>query len=491
MQTAPTEDSEGIDEPITQRTVAASLGEHLIPLLLLVGEVCIGYSILLSLAVSLNFAGDANSLLPFWGLLLILLSFYGVSRLFRHRAPTGVALKVIEPVTWLLLVPGFSLFFVWLNNYAQTTSLFSLQWLLAWPHDFLPTSQFVVFVLVVAISGWRGYRLVYKHFLSDDIDRFFKFGVVVLLVVIGIFLFQFDVTSASQAAYITQLSPQIPALLTATFFICMLTARALQNVSYIRHFHRAKLWGSISRQEQVIWLSMLLLGVVIITIAHFLGQAAIVISSSNNIPLSKRKGLVPGGRLSGQGGQIIHPSSAPPIGFIIALIVITLLVLGLILLFICLHLRKLQRLAKQPKKQKIREEKENSDEIHETLFSWSLLRAQLKALLLAILGSLRRKSSGEQRAGDDILLAEPAVRSIREVYRALLKKATSMGHTREKDETPYEFRQRLHEGAPLIGSELEMITEAYVLARYSGRRPGDGEISHVKAIWSALKQKWG
>jgi hypothetical protein len=25
-----------------------------------------------------------------------------------------------------------------------------------------------------------------------------------------------------------------------------------------------------------------------------------------------------------------------------------------------------------------------------------------------------------------------------------------MGHTHEKDETPYEFRQRLHEGAPLI-----------------------------------------
>jgi hypothetical protein len=157
--------------------------------------------------------------------------------------------------------------------------------------------------------------------------------------------------------------------------------------------------------------------------------------------------------------------------------------LGLILLFLWLHWQKLQRLAKQPKKQKFREERENVDEIHETLFSWSLLRAQLKALLLAILGRLRRKGSREQRqrAGDDILLAEPAV----------LKKAASMGHTHEKDETPYEFRQRLHEGAPLIGSELEMITEAYVLARYSGRRPGEGEVSRVKAIWGALKQKWG
>jgi hypothetical protein len=242
---------------------------------------------------------------------------------------------------------------------------------------------------------------------------------------------------------------------------------------------------------------MLLLGVVIITIAHFLGQAAIVISQNAKISLKKRGVPVPHNlsdrNLSGQGGHIIHPSSAPPIGFIIALIAITLLMLGLILLFLWLYWQKLQRLAKQPKKQKFREERENVDEIHETLFSWSLLRAQLKALLLAILGRLRRKGSREQRqrAGDDILLAEPAVRSIREVYRALLKKAASMGHTHEKDETPYEFRQRLHEGAPLIGSELEMITEAYVLARYSGRRPGEGEVSRVKAIWGALKQKWG
>jgi hypothetical protein len=49
-----------------------------------ISPVFFGYAILLSLAVSLNFAGDANPLLPFWGLLLILLIFYGVSRLFQH-----------------------------------------------------------------------------------------------------------------------------------------------------------------------------------------------------------------------------------------------------------------------------------------------------------------------------------------------------------------------------------------------------------------------
>ena len=57
------------EEPITLRFHVTTLGERLIPLLLLMGEICIGYALLLSLAVGLNFAGDVNPLLPFWGLL--------------------------------------------------------------------------------------------------------------------------------------------------------------------------------------------------------------------------------------------------------------------------------------------------------------------------------------------------------------------------------------------------------------------------------------
>ena len=65
-----------IDEPIIiQSTTAASLGELLTPLLLLVGEVCVGYAVLLSLAITLGFAGENYPIVPFWGLLSIMAIF--------------------------------------------------------------------------------------------------------------------------------------------------------------------------------------------------------------------------------------------------------------------------------------------------------------------------------------------------------------------------------------------------------------------------------
>ncbi len=384
---------------------------------------------------------------------------------------------------------GFALFFVWLNNDAQTISLFSPQWLLALLHDFIPAAQTVVLFLVAGISGWRGYRLAQKHFLSDDIDRFFTWGVVVLLVVMGIFLLQFYVKTAALVAFVTHISPQIPALLTATFFICVLTARSLQNISYIRRFHRTKLWGSVARQERIIWFSMLLLGLAIITITRFVGDAAVFIAQGH-VPSRKVKSVA-GVPLHSPGGSI-QAHSAPSILFILILIVMTVLVLFLVLLWFWRRWQKLQRLAKQPKKPKVRTEKEKKaiDETHETVFNWSLFLGQLFAVLARLNPFRKRHKIGAANMLDDIRFAEPMTRSIREVYRALLKKAASRGQTRAQDETPYEFWQRLGQQETLTKPELEQITEAYVLARYSGGRPGASEVARVKQLWSELKHKW-
>lgn len=134
------------------------------------------------------------------------------------------------------------------------------------------------------------------------------------------------------------------------------------------------------------------------------------------------------------------------------------------------------------------------DETRESLWNWSLFLAQLKAILLAMLMRaklFRRSAASEgQPAIDDLHLAESAVRSIREVYRALLKRAASLGHLRGQDETPYEFWRRLERQQTLTGPELEQITRAYVLARYSGTRPGEGEVVRVKQLWGELKHKW-
>ena len=85
---------------------------------------------------------------------------------------------------------------------------------------------------------------------------------------------------------------------------------------------------------------------------------------------------------------------------------------------------------------------------------------------------------------------EPAARSIREIYRAFLKKAARRGYPRKRFETPNEFKQRLDEKVPLAEPQLEMITGAYALTRYGGDVPDDAQLELVRRKWVELDQKW-
>lgn len=85
---------------------------------------------------------------------------------------------------------------------------------------------------------------------------------------------------------------------------------------------------------------------------------------------------------------------------------------------------------------------------------------------------------------------EPAVRTIREIYRAFLRKATLHGYPRKKHETPYEFQQRLDEQVPLAEPQLEEITSSYAATRYGGVVPDEAEVAHVRKVWNELHQKW-
>ena len=85
---------------------------------------------------------------------------------------------------------------------------------------------------------------------------------------------------------------------------------------------------------------------------------------------------------------------------------------------------------------------------------------------------------------------EPAARSIREIYRALLKKAAGRGYPRKRFETPYEFKQRLDEKVPLAEPQLEVITEAYAFTRYGGDVPDEAQLAQVRSKWVELDQKW-
>jgi hypothetical protein len=71
-----------------------------------------------------------------------------------------------------------------------------------------------------------------------------------------------------------------------------------------------------------------------------------------------------------------------------------------------------------------------------------------------------------------------------------LKKAAYRGYGRKKDETPYEFKQRLDDKVPLAEPQLEVITEAYALTRYGGNVPDEAEVAHIRGVWAQLDQKW-
>jgi hypothetical protein len=135
--------------------------------------------------------------------------------------------------------------------------------------------------------------------------------------------------------------------------------------------------------------------------------------------------------------------------------------------------------------------RQNQD-VHESLWSWSLFWMQFKAILYALFARFIHRET----ATEDVVVvtegiqAEPAVRSIREIYRAFLKKAAGRGFPRKRFETPYEFKQRLDEKVPVAEPQLEVITEAYALARYSGDVPDEAQLELVRKEWFELDQKW-
>ncbi len=135
--------------------------------------------------------------------------------------------------------------------------------------------------------------------------------------------------------------------------------------------------------------------------------------------------------------------------------------------------------------------RQNQD-VHESLWSWLLFWMQFKAILYALFARFIHRDA----ATEDVLVvteeiqAEPAVRNVREIYRAFLKKAARRGFLRKRFETPYEFKQRLDEKVPVAEPQLEMITEAYSRTRYGGEIPDEAQLELVRKKWVELDQKW-
>ncbi|HWZ20945.1 MAG TPA: DUF4129 domain-containing protein, partial [Ktedonobacteraceae bacterium] len=165
-------------------------------------------------------------------------------------------------------------------------------------------------------------------------------------------------------------------------------------------------------------------------------------------------------------------------------IVLPILFVVLMVLLIRWTLRRRSRVRK-------RVNRRNQD-VHESLWSWSLFWMQLRSIIQALFARFIHHDMTTEDGVVKIekIQGEPAARSVREIYRSFLRKATMHGYPRRRFETPYEFKQRLDEKVPLTEPQLELITEAYVITRYGSEVPDEAHLAQIRTNWIELDRKW-
>lgn len=526
----------------SQDTSINSLGEFLLPTLLGAMEACWVDAVLIGLASAI-LLGSSTPLLPLWAPFVFIIgpqwlvhyvdrrdvgtSSQGASEVHEsheaHKAEEESEEKHARgaiPGASLLfgLVGVFCLFIIWLQVYSQTTPIYDLRWLGALVSDILFLNiHFYQALFIVGFSiylCWRGLRLSNRVVEPSDIFRVLCIG---LGLVIGVILLR-----AALESYKASFSDDLSLLLLIPIFLFLsLAAHALARITFVRRTHPTGLQGSIVAQERAVITVIASLGLVLLLVT-----VAVGLFTSPAFLANVERGLSFIGILYGWLTEglawvmvlivtpifwlvsLIHPaahsptirnlsphfpqkkSQTPPAAvFVQSILPFVSAVLAV--LFILLMIMIVRRLLRRRKRIHIAKLGPKED-IHESLWSWSLFWGQLKAFLRALFGrSLHQQAvEGETTIAPAEIRGSPAARNIREIYRAFLKKAASFGYARKKDETPNELRQRLDEKAPLVEPQLEVITEAYASVRYGASSPGTEDLAHIQRTWSELDQKW-
>ncbi|NIM92893.1 MAG: DUF4129 domain-containing protein [Anaerolineales bacterium] len=76
---------------------------------------------------------------------------------------------------------------------------------------------------------------------------------------------------------------------------------------------------------------------------------------------------------------------------------------------------------------------------------------------------------------------------IRRYYLSLLRRAEGVGHGRLPQQTPNEYETRLIHSVPESRNEIETLTEAFMLARYSKESFSDEEVGLARTAWRKIR----
>lgn len=499
-----------------QISLRPSWGERLLPVVFAAMETCWIGAVFIGLA-SLQVFHSNETLMPLWAPFVLMVGagwLVTYLEMREQRVDEGLAVAAVSgsSLIYLLIVLAI-LVIIWSSVYASSAWLFDPRWLLAMLNDILLFSSNAFHVLgVVALCGffcWRGIRLSRTEIEPSAVYKMLRLGVGVILAVI-ILQTGSGVKSPDELMLL---------LLIPLFLSFALVAHGLAHVLFTRRAHPVGLQGSVVAQERALLTMISIIGALLLICSLLIGSLASpeflvqmqhalaflglaydwIIGVLVNVvvflltplfwllsPLFTRFQF-PNVKLpplpSSQPLLIKqHPNTPPEIIAAIAAalrVVLPFLFIALIFFLIWLALRR----------RRITLVRRNED-LTESLWSWELFLAQMKAFFLAFWRHFFPKPALQPvQAEVAEVSGEPNARSIREIYRALLKWSAGRGYPREKDETPYEFRQRLNEHIPLVEAELSTVTEAYNALRYGAVVPDEAEVARVREDWVRLQQK--
>src|SRR5258707_7671010 len=482
---------EQIFAPQEEPTIS-SLGEFLLPILLGIMESCWLAAILIGLA-NTGLFGSTEPLMPLWAPFVFIvgtiLLFYYLGRRAEKRASSqekeGIRFVPSDTFLFIIVTAILSLFFVWLGVYSQSAFIFDPKWLLSLLNDVLFLNlHFYESVIIIGLAflfGWRGIRLFNRDIEPSNVFRTLCLGLGVIIVVI--------LLRAGQASAGVVFHDDAILLFLIPFFLFVsLATHALSRVTFIRHSHPAGLQGNIRVQERAIIMVIASLGLLFLLVAILvsstvnpsfiqalapLGAAIaraydwlvgivavleVMIATPFFLLLYLFTRLFPPKPKSNT-SQVQPPKppklpvhSAPEAGALVPFVKIILPVLLLLLIFFLIWwaLRRRRRVRVRAQQQK--------EDLHESLWSWSLFWSQLKTVLRSLFARLFPRAAtaeDDTAAPAEQIHGEPAARSMREIYRAFLKKAANRGYSRRRHETPYELKQRIDEKVSLVEPQLD------------------------------------
>jgi hypothetical protein len=124
---------------------------------------------------------------------------------------------------------------------------------------------------------------------------------------------------------------------------------------------------------------------------------------------------------------------------------------------------------------------------------WQWLKGGVQSAIdllpgFVVLSPEERKAPARLKRRRPLLSKLSAKEKILYYYLSLLRRAERCGLNRRKDQTPKEFAFRLTQNIPDMDEEVDLLTEAFVHARYSLDSFDDTQASSVRTTWQHIRK---